>query len=259
MNSHKKGIIAGRVVGHVLQKHDAYYYPGCSEPGYDDIPLLTGNWNHIPSKLFDFIEDNLKGVLEVDWPDQWFGCSICGKAVRQSGDCWQWLPSYAWLYSALNSCEAACEIACRECYLADKELQEQIIRGYANASKKALPRDFDDILLEHGFECIGEDQACKLYQASMHPLWPDRILADLRKKFEKVWDRTQICFVFHDKNQFDLRWKTFYKVELQWWDEDPLYPVKDWKYEVQNDDTRVGYHRWLKAQKDMGMEVGHEH
>ena len=31
------------------------------------------------------------------------------------------------------------------------------------------------------------------------------------------------------------------------WDEHPQYPVEDWKYEVANDDTRLGYLEWVKA------------
>ena len=33
------------------------------------------------------------------------------------------------------------------------------------------------------------------------------------------------------------------------WDEDPDYPVADWKYEVANDDTRLGYADWVENAK----------
>jgi hypothetical protein len=31
----------------------------------------------------------------------------------------------------------------------------------------------------------------------------------------------------------------------------PEYPVEDWKYEVANDDTRLGYHAWVENQREM--------
>ena len=33
------------------------------------------------------------------------------------------------------------------------------------------------------------------------------------------------------------------------WDNDPDFPVTDWRYEVANDDTRLGYAEWVAAQK----------
>ncbi|CAM5611903.1 hypothetical protein ACFSUK_04495 [Sphingobium scionense] len=35
------------------------------------------------------------------------------------------------------------------------------------------------------------------------------------------------------------------------WDEDSGYPVKDWKAEVANDDTRLGYRDWVDARSEM--------
>lgn len=32
-----------------------------------------------------------------------------------------------------------------------------------------------------------------------------------------------------------------------YWAEIPEYPLDDWKAEVMNNDTRVGYHEWVKA------------
>jgi len=34
------------------------------------------------------------------------------------------------------------------------------------------------------------------------------------------------------------------------WDEDPCWPVEDWKYEVANDDTRLGYHAWVAVERE---------
>ena len=34
------------------------------------------------------------------------------------------------------------------------------------------------------------------------------------------------------------------------WVIDPDYPLEDWKYEVQNGDTRLGYHDWVDHKKE---------
>jgi len=35
-------------------------------------------------------------------------------------------------------------------------------------------------------------------------------------------------------------------------DEDPRYPVADWRYEVTNGDTALGYWEWVGRRKDAG-------
>ena len=39
-------------------------------------------------------------------------------------------------------------------------------------------------------------------------------------------------------------------LEHSHWDEDPDYPAEDWRYEVSNNDTRLGYHDWVTHQKE---------
>ena len=34
------------------------------------------------------------------------------------------------------------------------------------------------------------------------------------------------------------------------WTEDPDWPLADWRYEVANDDTRLGYAEWVKHNKE---------
>lgn len=33
------------------------------------------------------------------------------------------------------------------------------------------------------------------------------------------------------------------------WAETPGFPLSDWKYEVANDDTRLGYHEWVTSKR----------
>lgn len=37
--------------------------------------------------------------------------------------------------------------------------------------------------------------------------------------------------------------------EENFWDEYPDYPLEDWKYEVANNDTRLGYWEWIEAKE----------
>ena len=36
--------------------------------------------------------------------------------------------------------------------------------------------------------------------------------------------------------------------ELDYWSEHPDYPLEDWKYEVQSNDTRMGYWEWVQSE-----------
>lgn len=35
-----------------------------------------------------------------------------------------------------------------------------------------------------------------------------------------------------------------------YWEEDETYPSEDWKFEVANNDTRLGYHEWVEKKKE---------
>lgn len=40
-----------------------------------------------------------------------------------------------------------------------------------------------------------------------------------------------------------------------WQDEDPSYPVSDWKIEVANGDTRAGYWEWANAAHTLDSDL----
>lgn len=42
------------------------------------------------------------------------------------------------------------------------------------------------------------------------------------------------------------------------WGVHPDYPVEDWKYEVQNDDTRQSYWEWVQSRVDEAAEESSE-
>lgn len=38
------------------------------------------------------------------------------------------------------------------------------------------------------------------------------------------------------------------------WDTDDEFTIEDWKYEVSNDDTRLGYWDWVEIQRELSWE-----
>ena len=38
------------------------------------------------------------------------------------------------------------------------------------------------------------------------------------------------------------------------WDDDDEFPPEDWQLEVENGDTRQGYHDWVASQREMAAE-----
>lgn len=42
-----------------------------------------------------------------------------------------------------------------------------------------------------------------------------------------------------------------------YWDEQPDFPLADWQYEVQNNDTRHGYAEWVLSARAQASELGH--
>lgn len=42
--------------------------------------------------------------------------------------------------------------------------------------------------------------------------------------------------------------------DTDYWMDDPEYPSADWKYEVANDDTRLGYWEWVASRREQDAE-----
>jgi hypothetical protein len=52
-------------------------------------------------------------------------------------------------------------------------------------------------------------------------------------------------------------------IEIKWepdshWDEHPNWSVEDWKNEISNDDTRQGYHEWVRSKIEQMLEEAKE-
>jgi hypothetical protein len=73
---------------------------GCSEPGYDDKPVILADWNNIPQKYYDVLE---KHGYSCEWEDEWIVCDNCYKAFRSSPS------SYGWeMYGYIGDEHAVC-------------------------------------------------------------------------------------------------------------------------------------------------------
>ena len=63
---------------------------GYAEPGYtqehENHPVLFADWNPVPEKFMDWIEDH----FDIEWSDEWLTCDSCGKAFRCSGSSYGW-------------------------------------------------------------------------------------------------------------------------------------------------------------------------
>lgn len=210
---------------------DIDYYPGCSEPGYEDKPVIAADWNgpgryeedrlrearargeaviywenkyrekNTMSKLGKMIE-SMESV-SLEWSDEWMGCCDCGKAIRQSPN------GYDWVFSGLWASD--CDVVCLECYgnnVSDiiNMYQSDYHHGFTN---KAVNSDFVPCLESEGFVCWQEDpDSCAHYETGWRPGQDD----DPHKVFDKIMADSQeweIVFVVTGCGQFDVDWTAY--------------------------------------------------
>jgi len=96
--------------------YDIQYAEGCAEPGYDDKPVVLGNWNERydrVGKITDNTMPRLARLFEklgyaVEWEDEWIICGGCNKIIRSQGNSYSWR-QYFWL----NPDE--CDVSCGNC------------------------------------------------------------------------------------------------------------------------------------------------
>jgi len=186
-----------RVVDYLETKH-AYpeIYHGISETGYDDKELLTADWNKISGKFYNFLEDTFPEI-ELDWSDEWMNCSECGKAIRNSPNCYSWTPSYLW--------SSDCSIACIECY---ENFAEDIIEYYKNNTDLAITEDFYPILEKNGFICYSPDEYCQIFETGFYPGQNDDPKS-VAKNIESELPDYDYIFKIDSVGQFDIHWSVF--------------------------------------------------
>jgi len=176
-----------------LDKHNQYYdyYPGISEIGYEDKPLLCLNWNEVPDNLMEWIEETFD--IECHWSDEWTSCSACGKAIRIQGNSYNWEPSFI---------SFEYEYICKECI----EVSEAI-DFYKNTTKKALPEWILSDIEKEGFHCV--EDICQIYENGFHSYQtdtPEKALEQCYKIFGKndFLGKFDYLFVITDRSQFSI-------------------------------------------------------
>lgn len=169
-------------------------YDGNAEPGYNDGPMVTGDWNNdsdyvdgkwvvyndIPGRLAHVFE---RMGFEVEWSDEWTGCSECGKAIRTQPNSYSWTRSYV---------EADGEITCCECALKDPEA---VLESFEDDDQRACTLEINPAM--HGYVLVKGGMENGWYGGQDDD---PRVIADaLRKK-----GITRFMFTIDSVGQFDL-------------------------------------------------------
>jgi hypothetical protein len=191
--------------GYSISNHmdEIQVYHGCAEPGYEDGPMVIGNWNNVdkydsvkrertdvstlPSRLCNVLE---KLGLETRYSDEWASCNDCGKLVRTSPDSYSWTPSYA----LVNECE----LLCHECI---EEDSSDYLEGLENNPSTAMTLDIDPTA--HGYVRMNEHE----YENGFHEGQndsPKEILADLESKGYQ-----RVLFKISEASQFYMKFDVY--------------------------------------------------
>lgn len=178
-----------------LEEHndDYDYAQGCSEPGYDDKPVILADWNHVPGKLFDLLE---KYGYSCEWCDEWVTCENCYKAFRSSPN------SYSWeMYGYIGDGFALCG----DCIEWDEYLE----------SLENKPRKAVTCSLFYKFENEIASRYALIkneYESGFHPgqnADPSKILAGLLE----IDPNGRYLFVINGQGQFDIEFSVYKRIQ----------------------------------------------
>jgi hypothetical protein len=176
--------------------------PDYAEPGYlaPEKGIIIGNWN--PACGFNVDKatqgrdpvSKLARVLEaqgceLEWSDEWDTCCDCGKAVRTSGDCYQWTP----YFRIVNECERVC-LDCLD--------PEEYLASIEDDTASACPPQIDP-------EKFGYIKYNGDFETGFHPGQTD----DPKTVLKKMHDAgmTGIVFKIAEQSQFYTVWQAFHK------------------------------------------------
>jgi hypothetical protein len=176
------------------------FIDGCAEPGYDDEPVVLGNWNQVGGWSGDSPKDETicrvgelleKAGYRTEWFDEWGQCGQCGKAIRTQADSYGWQPYY--------SLDGG-EYTCANCIAEDFD---DWIHVYIDNPDRAIPSNWP-INIEKFANRIDPDD---WYENGFHPGQDDNpkdILESLHKRgFERV------VFRLDSTGQFDIRFSAW--------------------------------------------------
>lgn len=176
----------------MIEKYSVDSTCGCSEPGYDDKPVILANWNNIPSDVFDYLESS---GFSCEWEDEWLTCDSCYKAFRSSPD------SHGWEMFGYIGDGFAC---CGNCIDWDSYLEEMENQPH-KAVTCALFYKFSHELNRRYTMIKGE------FESGLHPgqnADPKKILTELLNKDPDG----KFLFVIDGQGQFDIEFSVYKKI-----------------------------------------------
>lgn len=181
---------------------------GCAEPGYENKPMVLGNWNNVDRydderhERVD-VDDTMSRLAnvfermgwEVEWEDEWAVCDNCGKAVRTQADSYHW-QGYYWA----NYDDGV--LVCGDCV---KDDPQEYIDWLDGKVKHAMTIPGID-LTQFGYRLYKDE-----YESGLHPHQTDdpvKIAKELRAKGINHW-----IFVIDGVGQFDIGFSVWVKEE----------------------------------------------
>lgn len=168
---------------------DMQLLQGCSEPGYDDKPVILANWNDIPGDVFDYLE---KHGYSCQWGDEWIECDHCCKAFRSSPNSYGW-EMYGHVYDGYALCGDCID-------------WEELLTSYENKPRKAVTCA---LFSKHEDEITSRYTLIKgEYENGFHPGQnddPSKILAGLLEKNPQG----KYIFVIDGQGQFDIEFSVY--------------------------------------------------
>lgn len=172
-----------------------YYFEGCVEPGYDDAPMIAGNWNPLSQETNDKWEAVLEANgISLEWNDEWVECEGCNKAVRCQPNSYSWLPYYVFIDD--------CTVLCGDCILEDPE--DEYIPLLINNPGKANIFNLLE-LKDFGFQPYNGR-----YETGWHPGQndePSKVMEEIHKELPS----SEVVFEITSKGQFGIYWTAFYR------------------------------------------------
>ena len=167
-----------------LQFAGSYAEPGYTQPTKG---ILFANWNYFPRGIDQILENY---GFAIEWQDEWSTCGECGRAVRQSADCYSWQPSFA----IVNECE----LLCIDCLSKDAESYLQELEDNPRTAlnlPSINPADYGYRMLQDNFE------------NGLHPGQTD----DPKKIFDELTTagHSRILFQIDSVGQFDAQFSVW--------------------------------------------------
>lgn len=166
---------------------------GCSEPGYDDKPIILANWNNIPSKVYDKLESL---GYSCEWEDEWIVCDSCYKAFRSQPD------SYSWeMYGIIDESQGC---VCGDCIDMPEYLESLENRPH-KALTCALMWHYKP-LEQYGYKLISDEYENGFYPGQNDD--PEKILAACLKQNPAG----RFVFVIDGQGQFDINFSIYERI-----------------------------------------------